>query len=73
MLDIFLFVANVLNSLFSYEFFGFPLLVSLIIIATLYLSIKFGFPNIRYFKHGIDIAIHNKYYSPDDPGEITPR
>lgn len=73
MLDIFLFVANVLNSIFSYEIFGFPLLISLIIITTLYLSIKFGFPNIRYFKHGIDIAIHNKYYSPSDPGEITPR
>ena len=73
MLDIFLFIANILNSIFSYEILGFPLLISLIIIATLYLSIKFGFPNIRYFKHGIDIATHNKYYSPNDPGEITPR
>lgn len=73
MLDIFLFIAKVLNSIFLYEIFGLPLLILLIIIGTLYLSIKCGFPNIRYFKHGIDIAIHNKYYSPSDPGEITPR
>ena len=73
MLDIFLFIAKILNSIFLYKIFDLPLLILLIIIGTLYLSIKCGFPNIRYFKHGIDIAVHNKYYSPSDPGEITPR
>ena len=73
MLDIFLYVAKFLNAIFSFEIFGFPLLISLIIIGTLYFSFKLKFPNVKYFKHGIDIAIHNKYYSPSDPGEITPK
>lgn len=73
MLDIFLFIAKFLDKIFSFEILGFPLLILLIVIGTLYLSFKLGFPNIRYFKHGIDVAIHNKYYSPEDPGEITPR
>ena len=73
MLDIFLYVAKFLNAIFSFEIFGFPLLISLIIIGTLYFSFKLKFPNVKYFKHGIDIAIHNKYYSQSDPGEITPK
>ena len=36
MLDIFLYVAKFLNAIFSSEIFGFPLLISLIIIGTLY-------------------------------------
>ncbi len=73
MLNILLFISNVFDTIFSYEIFGFPLLVIWLLSAALFLSFKLGFPNIKYFKHGLDVALHNKYYSPDDRGEITPR
>ena len=73
MLNIFLFISNILEKIFYYEIFGFPLLVLWLLIGALYLSFKLGFPNIRYFKHGLNVALKNKYYSPNDPGEITPR
>ncbi len=73
MLNILLYIANIFDYIFSYEIFGFPLLVVWLMCAALFLSFKLGFPNIKYFRHGLDVALHNKYYSPDDPGEITPR
>lgn len=73
MLNIFLYIANIFDYIFSYEIFGFPLLIIWLMAAALFLSFKLGFPNIRYFRHGLDVALHNKYYSPSDPGEITPR
>ena len=41
--------------------------------AGLFLSFKLCFPNVRFFKHGLDVALHNKYYSPNDIGDLTPR
>jgi len=73
MLQFFIYIANILDYIFSFEIFGFPLLIIWLIVAALFLSIKLGFPNIKYFRHGLDVAINNKYYSPDDSGEITPR
>ncbi len=73
MLNILLFISNIFDKIFSFEIFGFPLLVIWLVAAALFLSFKLAFPNIKYFKHGLNVALHNKYYSPSDPGEITPR
>ena len=73
MLRFLLFISNVLDNIFSYEICGFPILVTLLMFAALYLSFKLSFPNVKYFKHGLSVALNNKYYSPLDPGEITPR
>lgn len=73
MLNTLLYIANILDYIFSYEIFGFPLLIIWLMIAALFLSFKLGFPNIKYFRHGLSVALNNKYYSDSDPGEITPR
>ena len=73
MLNFFVRLSEVLNSIFFYEVYGFPILVVWLFVAGVYLSFKLNFPNIRLFKHGIDVAVKNKYYSPNDPGEMTPR
>lgn len=73
MINVFLSIASFLNSIFFFEIFGFPLLVIWLFSAGIFLSFKLCFPNVRFFRHGLDIALHNKYYSPSDIGEITPR
>lgn len=73
MLTIFSAISDFLNGILFYEVFGFPLLVLWLIMAALFLSFKLCFPNVRFFKHGLDVALHNKYYSPNDIGDLTPR
>lgn len=73
MLTIFSAISDFLNGILFYEVFGFPLLVLWLIMAGLFLSFKLCFPNVRFFKHGLDVALHNKYYSPNDIGDLTPR
>ncbi len=73
MLEIFVFIANILNKILYFEIFGIPFLVLWLVFFGLFLSFKLYFPNIMFFKHSFDVAIHNKYYSPNDLGEITPR
>ncbi|MDD2839772.1 MAG: amino acid carrier protein [Rickettsiales bacterium] len=73
MLEIFVFIANILNKILYFEIFGVPFLVLWLVFFALFLSFKLYFPNVRFFKHGFDVAIHNKYYSLDDVGDITPR
>ena len=73
MLTIFSAISDFLNGILFYEIFGFPLLVLWLIMAALFLSFKLCFPNVRFFKHGLDVALHNKYYSPNDIGDLTPR
>lgn len=73
MLNFFVRLSEVLNSIFFYEIYGFPILVVWLFVAGIYLSFRLNFPNVRLFKHGVSVAVKNKYYSPDDPGEMTPR
>lgn len=73
MLEIFVFIANILNKILYFDIFGVPFLVLWLVFFGLFLSFKLYFPNVRFFKHGFDVAIHNKYYSPNDVGYITPR
>lgn len=73
MLNFFVWLSDSLNSIFFYEIYGFPLLVVWLFAAGIYLSFKLNFPNIKLVKHGLNVAIKNKYYSQTDPGEMTPR
>jgi len=73
MINVFLSMAEFLNKILFFEVFGFPLLVVWLFFAGLFLSFKLSFPNIKFFRHGLDIALNNRYYSPNDIGEITPR
>ena len=73
MLSIILNVFNFLSSILFYEVFGLPLMVIWLIAAIFFISFKLKFPNVRFFKHGLDVALRNKYYSKDDIGDITPK
>jgi len=71
--NIFIFISDILNKILFFEIFHIPFLILLFISAGLYFTIWLGFPNVRMFKHGLEIAFKNKYYSAKDKGEITPR
>lgn len=73
MLTILSAIADFLSKIFFYEIFGFPLLILWLMSGGLFLSFKLFFPNVRFFRHGLDVALHNKYYSPSDIGDLTPR
>ena len=73
MLELFVFIANILNKILYFEIFGVPFLVLWLVFFGLFLSFKLYFPNVRFFKHGFAVAIYNKYYSPNDIGYITPK
>jgi len=49
---------------------GFPLIVLWLIFAAAYFTIRLGFPNIRFFKHAIDV-VRGKYDDPNEPGEVS--
>lgn len=71
-LNIFNFVADILNKILFFNIFNIPLLILFFIFAGLYFTIALGFPNIKMFAHGLKVAIKNEY-SKEDKGEITPR
>jgi len=71
--NIFIFTADILDKILFFEIFHIPLLILFFISAGLYFTIRLGFPNVKLFKHGLEVALKNKYYSPKDKGEITPR
>ncbi len=50
--------------------YGYPPLVILLISAGVFFTLYLGFPQLRFFKHAIDI-IRGKYDNPEDQGEIS--
>jgi alanine or glycine:cation symporter, AGCS family len=72
-LNILTILSDTLYNLLFFEIFHIPFLILLFISIALYFTIYLGFPNIRMFKHGLDVIIKNKYYSSKDSGEIAPR
>ena len=61
--DILIIISNLMNRVLFFEVFHIPILILGFISAGLFFTIKLGFPNIRMFKHGLDVAFKNKYYS----------
>lgn len=57
---------------FSVDIFGtsIPLIVVWLIFAAIFFTFYFGFANIRFFKHAIDV-VRGKYDNPDDKGEVN--
>jgi AGCS family alanine or glycine:cation symporter len=49
---------------------GFPLLVCLLFGSGAFFSIYYGFPQLRLFKHALDV-VRGKYDKPGDSGEIS--
>jgi AGCS family alanine or glycine:cation symporter len=49
---------------------GFPLIVLWLIFAATFFTIRLGFPNIRLFKHAIDVVM-GKYDDPNDSGQVS--
>ncbi|MGM0556058.1 MAG: alanine:cation symporter family protein [Myxococcota bacterium] len=47
-----------------------PLIVIVLFGGAVFFTFRFGFINIRAFKHAIDVTI-GKYDNPDDPGEVS--
>jgi AGCS family alanine or glycine:cation symporter len=45
-------------------------LLTLLVGTGVYLTIRLGLPQVRYFKHAVDLA-RGKYDRADDPGEVT--
>ncbi len=70
-LNLFLIVAKVLNKILFYEICHFPLIVIWLICVAVYFSVKLGFPNVRLFKHAIDV-LKGKFYSEKLQGVIKP-
>ena len=62
-------VAFMAQTLF-YDFFGFPLIVIVLLFGAVYFTIYFNFINVRAFGHAIDI-VKGKYDNPDDDGQIS--
>lgn len=58
------------NVLFFMDGVKLPLAVAWLAVAALFLTIKMGFPNIRYFKHAIDLTF-GKYDNAKSKGEVS--
>lgn len=52
------------------EEFAVPLILIWLVAISLYLTVYFGFINLRYFKHGIDL-VRGKFDKASDKGEIN--
>lgn len=58
------------NVLFFIDGMNFPLAVVWLICASIYLTIKMRFVNVRYFNHAIALTM-GKYDSPESKGEVS--
>lgn len=70
--NIFLLLAKLFNKILFFEIFGFPILALCLILPGIYFSLRLKFPNIRFFKHALDV-LKGKFYSDDNPGLLTPK
>ncbi len=48
-----------------------PFIVGWLVVGAIYLTFRFGFINLRMFRHAFDI-LRGKYQSPEAKGEVTP-
>lgn len=63
---------NLLGEGYKITFFGLPTIVTWLIAAGIFFTIKLKFVNLRLFKHGIDV-VRGKYDNKNDKiGKITP-
>lgn len=51
-------------------FIGLPLILFVMVAGGLFFTFRYGFINVRLFKHAIDV-VRGKYDNPDDEGEIS--
>ena len=49
---------------------GIPFIIVVLVAGGIFFTIRYGFVNVRLFKHGID-CVRGKFDDPDDPGEIS--
>ena len=49
---------------------GVPLIIIVLTVGGVFFTVRYGFVNIRLFRHGID-CVRGKFDDPDDPGEIS--
>lgn len=49
---------------------GVPFIIVVLVLGGLFFTLRYGFVNIRLFKHGID-CVRGKFDDPNDPGEIS--
>ncbi|MDG2308378.1 MAG: amino acid carrier protein [Candidatus Binatia bacterium] len=49
---------------------GVPFIIILLVTGGIFFTFRFGFVNLRLFRHGID-CVRGKFDNPDDPGEIS--
>jgi alanine or glycine:cation symporter, AGCS family len=49
---------------------GFPFIVLWLICAATFFTIRLGFPNLRLFKHAIDVVM-GKYDDPHEQGQVS--
>jgi AGCS family alanine or glycine:cation symporter len=52
------------------DIFGFPLIIAVMVSGGLFFTLRYGFINIKMFKHAIDV-LRGKYDDPNHEGEIT--
>jgi len=71
-------INSILASIFFFDIFlgkvegtSMPFIVAWLIAGGIYLTFRFGFINVRMFKHAFKI-ITGKYRTAEDVGEITP-
>lgn len=49
---------------------GVPFIIIVLVLGGIFFTVRYGFVNVRLFKHGID-CVRGKFDDPNDPGEIS--
>lgn len=49
---------------------GVPFIIIVLVAGGMFFTLRYGFVNVRLFRHGID-CVRGKFDDPDDPGEIS--
>lgn len=49
---------------------GVPFIIVVLVSGGIFFTVRYGFVNVRLFRHGID-CVRGKFDDPDDPGEIS--
>ena len=52
------------------DFSPVPLMIIALVGTGIFVTVKLGFPQIRYFRHGIDVT-RGIYDNPDDEGDLN--
>ncbi|MEX1099081.1 MAG: amino acid carrier protein, partial [Bacteriovoracaceae bacterium] len=65
-------IVELVGSVLFYElpFIKFPFILAVMVMGGLFFTFRFGFINVRLFKHAIDV-VRGRYDDPEHPGEIT--